>query len=63
MPDLDAASVQQVLDVSKRQQKPDVKQHRHADDPGARLEVPERGAFVYPARLAVHLGLPLAKFF
>ena len=50
--DVDAALVQQVLDVSERKREPDVHHHRQADDLGAGLEVPEGGAFGHPKRLA-----------
>jgi hypothetical protein len=41
--DVDAALVQKVLYVQKRQRESDVHRHRQADDPDARLEVPEEG--------------------
>ena len=42
MADIDAALVQQVFDVSKREWKSDVHQHAQLDDLGRGFEVPER---------------------
>jgi hypothetical protein len=50
--DLDAALVQQVLDIPQRQRIPDVHHHRQADDLGLRLEVAE-DARVAHARKAI----------
>jgi hypothetical protein len=45
MANLDAALVQEVLDIAKREREADVKKHhRHTDDLGAGLEAPERRA-------------------
>jgi hypothetical protein len=43
--DLDAALVQEILDISEREREPDVEHHRQSDDLGVRLAVSERGAF------------------
>jgi hypothetical protein len=42
MRDINAALVEQVLDVPKRERKPDVHHHRKADDLGRSLEIFER---------------------
>jgi len=39
MTDIDAAFVQQILDVAKRQREPSVHHHRQADDLAARFEI------------------------
>ena len=44
--------MQQVLDIAKRQRKPDVEHHRQADDLRARLKVAEEGRFCHVGRLA-----------
>ena len=44
MADLDAALVQEVLDVAQRERVSDIEHHGQADDLGAGLEVPEGGA-------------------
>ena len=44
--DLDAALVQQVLDITEREREADVHHHRQADNLGARLEPLEGEAFV-----------------
>jgi len=41
---LDAASVQEVLDVAQRKRVTDIEHHCQADDFGTSLEVPEGGA-------------------
>jgi hypothetical protein len=51
MADLDAALMQEVLDVAERERIADIEHHRQADDFGARLEVPEGGALGHLARL------------
>jgi hypothetical protein len=43
--DLDAALVQQILDVPERERETDVHHHRQADDLGRRLEVLEGAGF------------------
>lgn len=50
VPDLDAAPVEEVLDVAKRQREPHVENYRQADDLGAGLEVEERRADGHPRR-------------
>ena len=45
MTDVDAALVQQILDIAERQREPDVHHYRQADDLRARLEIAEGGAF------------------
>ena len=49
--DIDAALMEQVLDVPKRKRKPDIEHHREADDLGAGLEVAEGGSFAHLATL------------
>jgi hypothetical protein len=44
MADVDAALVEQVFDVSKRQPEPDIHHHRQADDLRRGFEVAERVA-------------------
>jgi hypothetical protein len=48
--------MQQILNIAKGKWKPDVHHHRQADDLGAGLEIPKRGAFCHgrtlPPRLA-----------
>ena len=51
MTDIDAALVQQVLDVAKGQRKTDVHHNRKADDLLACLEIIERAAFRHPETL------------
>ena len=51
MADLDAAFMQKILDVSKRQREPDVEHHRQADDLGACLEVTKRAVSGHPRTL------------
>jgi len=51
----DPAFVQQILDVPKRQWKPDVHHNRQADDLRAPFEVPERGEFGRDRRQARRL--------
>jgi hypothetical protein len=58
MANIDAAFVQKVFHISKRERKPDIHHHSQADDFGARLEVLEWVAFCHP----VTLGVPLAHF-
>ncbi len=48
MAHVDAALVQQILDVPKGEREPDVEHHRQADDLRARLEVAEWAAFCHP---------------
>lgn len=43
--DVDAALLQQVLDVSQRKWKPDIWHNRQADDLGRRLEIADRVGF------------------
>jgi hypothetical protein len=47
MADLDAALVQQILDVPQREREPDVHHNRQADDFGRRLEVLEGAGFAH----------------
>ena len=49
---VDAALVEQILDIPKRQREADVEHHRQADDLGARLEVLKRGKFCHDRTLA-----------
>ena len=49
--DLDAALVQQVIDVPERKREADVHHHRQADDLGAGLEPLERAFFGHAERL------------
>jgi hypothetical protein len=44
--------VQKILDIAKRERAADVEHHRQADDLWVGFEVPERGTFVPPLRLA-----------
>ncbi|WP_233342237.1 hypothetical protein [Maricaulis salignorans] len=39
MRDIDPALVEQILDVSQRERKPDIHHHRKADDLGRSLEI------------------------
>jgi len=48
---VDAALVEQILNVPKREWEPDVQHHRQANDLRARLEVLEGGMFCHLARL------------
>lgn len=48
--DVDAAFVQQILDVAQRRRESDVHHHRQTDDLGARLEILERAAFGHLTR-------------
>ena len=48
---IDAALMEQVLDVPKRKREPDIEHHREADDLGAGLEVAEGGSFAHLATL------------
>ena len=43
--DIDAALVQQILDIPERQREPHIEHHCQADDLRARFEVLEKGAF------------------
>ena len=54
MADIDAAFVQQVFDISKRQRKTDVKHHRQTDNLTARFEIAKWIRFGHPARLRNH---------
>jgi len=54
MADIDAAFVQQILNIPKREREPDVQHHRKANDLRARLEVAKWGAFGHPATLRNH---------
>ena len=49
--DIDAAFVQQVLDVSQGQRKPHIHLHRQADDLGTDLKVAEGGLGIWPDAL------------
>ncbi len=52
MRDVNAALVQQVLDVQERERIADNHHHRQADDLGAGLEVAENAGAARPVRLA-----------
>lgn len=52
MADVDAPFMEQVLDISERQRKPNVQHHRQADDLWARLEVAEGAAFRHVGTLS-----------
>jgi len=52
--DLNAALMQQVLDVAQRQRKPDVHRDRQADDLGTGFEAFERGRFGHAPTLRGH---------
>ncbi len=62
MANLDAAVMDQIPNVSQRQRERVVAYLRQADDIGARLEVPERGALCHISRLANHHVRRGAKF-
>ena len=49
--DVDAALVQQILDVPQRKRKPDIHHHGKADDLGAGTKVPKGAAFCHPQML------------
>ncbi len=51
MTDIDAALVQEILDISKGQRKPHVQHHRQADDLRTGFEVAEWGAFCHLGKL------------
>lgn len=51
--DLDAAFMQQVLDIAQRQRKTDIRHHHQSNDIRARLEVAERGTLDHRARLCL----------
>ena len=51
MTDVDAALVQQILDVSQRDRETNVQHHRQADDLLARLEIFVRVTFLHPGTL------------
>src|SRR6056297_9733 len=55
MADVDAALMEQILDVPERQREPYVKHHGQADNLRARLEVAERAAFLHGKRLPAAL--------
>ncbi|CUH36847.1 hypothetical protein JSE7799_01243 [Jannaschia seosinensis] len=50
--DVDAALVQQILDVPQRQRETDVHHHRQSDDLGAGLEVLEGAALGHATKLS-----------
>jgi hypothetical protein len=52
--DVDAAFVQQILHVPKRQWKMDIHHHGQTDDLWPRLEVAKRAAFCHPTTLNAH---------
>jgi hypothetical protein len=52
MRDVDAALVQQILDIPQRQRVSNVHHHHQADDLGAGLEVPKDARVAHPVRLA-----------
>jgi hypothetical protein len=52
--DVDAAFVQKILDVPKRQRETDIHHHGQTDDLGARLEVEKKAAFCHPETLIAH---------
>ena len=52
MADVDAAFMQQVLDIPKREQKPYIHHNGQANDLRARLELAEGAAFGHPERLS-----------
>ena len=58
--DIDAPFVEQVLDVPKRERKPDVHHHRQADDLGRSLEIFER--ITHRQRLGNYRSSLKAKF-
>jgi hypothetical protein len=47
MRDIDAAFMQQILDVPKRQRLTDIHHHREADDLGRGLEIPENAGVAH----------------
>ena len=49
--DVDAALVEQILDIAERQWKPDIHHHRKANDLGADCEVPNGEHIVMAGRL------------
>jgi hypothetical protein len=51
MTDIDAALVQQILDIPEREREPDVQHHRQADHLGRRFEIAKRGAFCHSGTL------------
>jgi hypothetical protein len=61
--DIDAALVQQILDVPQGHWKADVHHSSQTDDLRACLEVPERGMFCHLARLRNRTPPSQAKFF
>lgn len=61
--DIDAAFVQQVLDIAKRERKPDIHHHRETDDLRRRLEVAKGRAFCHAGKIgAGSTGLKLSSF-
>ena len=58
---LDAAFVQEVLDVAQRERVTDIEHHRQADDFGTSLEGPEGGALGHLTRLGGKVS-PLKEF-
>ena len=54
--DIDATFMQQILDIAKGKWKPDIHHNRQADDLGAGLEIPKRGAFCHPVTLVGRLA-------
>lgn len=56
MADLDAAFMQQIFDVSKRQREPDGEHHRQADDLRACLEITKRAVSGHEKTLDGRLG-------
>ena len=51
MADVDAALVQQILDIPEREREPNIHHYRQADDLGARLELTKRAWCVHPRTL------------
>ena len=52
--DIDAALVQQVLDIPQRQRKSDIQHHRQADDLWAGFKIAEWAAICHPETLLRH---------
>jgi hypothetical protein len=58
---VDAALVQEVFDIPKRQRKSDLHQHAKPDDLGRRFEVPE-GVLAHFPRLSALFGRLKSRF-
>ena len=54
MANIDAAFVEQIFHIAKRQRKPDIEHHRQADNLAARFEIAKWVMFGHPTTLRNH---------